>query len=98
MKTPVTVLNVRQGIIEENNQHWAHANIIDGQTKSEESIYGVNIAKLKFTDSQIAVRLISDLRKANIKMPCSMNLELETVIQSNEMKMVISSYELPKQG
>lgn len=96
MKTTVTVLNVRQGVIEENNQPWAHINIIGDDMTVNESLYGVNAAKLKFEDPQTAIRLMTELRKASIKMPCSLSLELKTKLQSNEMKMVVAGYELPK--
>lgn len=96
MKTTVTVLNVRQGVIEENNQPWAHVNIIGDDMTINEGLYGVNAAKLKFEDPQVAVRLISDLRKSQIKMPCSLSLDLKSVLQSNEMKMVVAGYELLK--
>lgn len=96
MKTTVTVLNVRQGVIEENNQPWAHINIIGDEMTINEGVYGVNAAKLKFEDTQVAVRMLSELRKSSIKMPCTMSLSLKSVLQANEMKMVVSGYELPK--
>lgn len=96
METTATVINVRSGIIEENQQPWAHMNIISADLQVEEGFYGVSAAKMKFTDTQIANRLISDLRKSDISMPCQMKITLEQKLQANEMKTFVSGYQLIK--
>lgn len=99
METIATVINVKHGTIEENNQDWAQVNIIDHKQTVNEGFFGVQPAKLRMsTDNrnELANKMVTELRKANIQMPCKMKLHLDSQLQGGEMKMVVVGYELVK--
>lgn len=99
METTATVINLKFGVIEENNMDWAQVNIIDNKLTQNDGFYGVQPAKLKMlTDNrnQLAMKMATELRKLNVQMPCKMKLFLDEHLQGGEMKMIVSGYEIIK--
>lgn len=99
METTATVINVKHGTIEENGQDWAQVNILDNKTTSNDGFYGVQPAKLKMSTAnrnELALRMSSSLRKANLQMPVQMKLKLEQQLVSNEMRMIVVDFDLLK--
>ena len=99
METTATVINVKHGTIDENGQDWAQVNILDDKVTSNDGFFGVQPAKLKVSTAnrnELATRMTSTLRKANIPMPCKMKLKLEQQLVSNEMRMTVVDFELLK--
>ncbi len=99
METIATVINVKFGTIEDNNQDWAQVNIIDNKQTVNEGFFGVQPAKLRMnTDNrnELANKMVSELRKTQTQMPCQMKLILDSQLQAGEMKMVVIGYSLVK--
>lgn len=86
-----TLIAVRHGTIEDNNQAYANLKVLQTGFEKSEGYVGLKVGKMKVRDSVLAQQIIDSVKS----LPCQIKLKLEIDFGSAEkMTPIVTGFAL----